>query len=95
MLLVWRVFEGSTEELAKALALSFGFSLETNIPFLGSPAVLFSVVMIYVCLVLMTAPVLVIYPGGTGAGVCPRCGTLHGPADNYCCHCGGSLPKKT
>jgi hypothetical protein len=93
MLVVWRVAEPLTHSWSDALALSYGLSLGGSVPLIGSPLNILSIALTYACLVALTAPALMLHyfsPMG-GAGMCHRCGTLHGSVDNYCSNCGSAL----
>ncbi len=97
MLIIWKIFEPWSSALTGALARNLGIDLQANLPFIGSPLAVVSIILTYFCLVFATSVFFTLYSlrvNRTGAGRCPRCGTMHNPADNYCSNCGAVLKMK-
>ncbi len=97
MLLAWRLLQPRMEESARLFAKNFGFNLDVQVYFFGSPLVILSILLTYVLLVFITTLFMLVNPvpaSSKRVGECPRCGTKHSIVDNYCSQCGGILQRK-
>lgn len=97
LLTLWKLFEPWTNGGLKTAGDWLGLDAGIQVPLLGSPLALLSLMATYLVLVLFTALFVSINPipsKGAHAGDCSRCGSKHSIADNYCSTCGAILPRK-